>query len=329
MRRNFQRIGGLAIFILVLQITVFPGYCQAVETYPTQPITVVICYQPGSTDVSLRPFTDKMASYLGQPMLFVYKPGAAGATGARFVATSKPDGYTLIGGSQSPLIIAPLTKEDVGYSLDDFVPAVRLVNSVGVLAVRSDSPWKTLQDLVEDARKSPGKITFSTSGVFSSPHLKMAMFLKAAGINMTHVPTTGSTPAMTALLGGHVQVTSSALNTLRPHLQSGALRPLAFFEKTRLSDFPNVPTFLELGYPEGFSVWYGILAPKGTRQEVVNTLYDAARKVITEHRREIEDQMNKLSLRLDFLGPQEFTKQIREESDEVKSCIKELQATSK
>jgi len=322
-------MGGLAILILVLQVTVFPDDGRAAESYPTQLITVVICYQPGSTDVSLRPFTEKMASYLGQPIAFVYKPGAAGATGARFVANSKPDGYTLIGGSQSPLIIAPLTKEDVGYSLDNFVPVVRLANSVGLIAVRSDSPWKTLKDLVEDARKSPGKITFSTSGVFSSPHLKMAMFLKAAGVDLTHVPTTGSTPAMTALLGGHVQVTSSALNTLRPHIQSGALRPLAFFEKTRLSDFPNVPTFLELGYPEGFSVWYGILAPKGTPQEVVNTIYNAAKKAISEQKKEIEDRLNKLSLRLDFLSPQEFTKQIREESDEVKNFIKELKTTSK
>ncbi|MFH0801985.1 MAG: tripartite tricarboxylate transporter substrate binding protein [bacterium] len=329
MRRNFQWMGGLAIFFLVLLVTGFSDEGRAADSYPTKPITVVICYQPGSTDVSLRLFTERMASYLGQPMAFVYKPGAAGAAGGLFAAKSQPDGYTLIGGSQAPLIISPLTKDDVGYSLDDFVPVVRLANSVGLIAVKAGSPWKTLKDLVEDARKSPGKITFSTSGVFSSPHLKIAMFLKAAGVDLTHVPTTGSTPAMTALLGGHVQVTSSALNTLRPHLKSGALRPLAFFEKTRLSEFPNVPTFLELGYPEGFSVWYGILAPKGTPKEIVNTIYEAAKKAITEQKKEIEDGLNKLSLRLDFLSPQEFTKEIREESDEVKRFIKELKTTSK
>lgn len=159
----------------------------AERKYPNRPIQVVIAAAPGGTDLIFRPFTEKMAEVLGQPMAFVFKPGASGMTGASFVAQSKPDGYTLIGTSNTPVMIAPLTKE-ADYSIDDFVPICRLVKTPLMVAVRTDSPWKSIKDIAAEAKKSPGLLTFSTSGVFSFNHLLMEMFTKHAGIQLTMFP---------------------------------------------------------------------------------------------------------------------------------------------
>jgi len=131
-------------------------------------------------------------------MSFVYKPGANGAIGASFVAKAKPDGYTPFGTSQAPIITTPLTEEGLDYTFDDFSPICRLVESPIVLATKADSPLKTLKDVIEEAKKFPGKMTFSTSGVFSTIQLPTEILSRMAGITLTHVPCTGTSPAVTA-----------------------------------------------------------------------------------------------------------------------------------
>ena len=152
-RSYFGRISGV---IIVLLNIVLAGFIQtegwaAEGKYPNKTIQVVICYQPGSTDMAIRPIVDRLPEYLGQPVAFVYKPGASGAIGASFVTKVKGDGYTLIGTSQSPIMICPLTKE-VDYTLDHFVPICRLVKSPVLVAVKAYSQWKTLKDLVEESK---------------------------------------------------------------------------------------------------------------------------------------------------------------------------------
>lgn len=306
----------------------FRECCAAEAKYPSRPIQVVICYQPGATDMAFRPFTEKLPEYLGQPIAFVFKPGAAGGVGASFVSKAKPDGYTLIGTSNSPVITAPLTKE-LDYTLDDFAPICRLVSSPIVVAVKADSPWKSLKDIVEEAKKSPGKLNYSTAGVFGTTHVPMELFVKSAGINLTHVPCEGSTPAVTALLGGHVTMTCSTMPTILPHFKSGALRPVAFFEKERLKEFADVPTVSESGYPVVYFLWYGLMAPKGTSEEIVKTIYDGCKKVIQEQKSYLEDRLGKLSLRLVFLGPEEFKKESHAEYEAMKKIAKDLMKTGK
>ncbi|MGA2957573.1 MAG: tripartite tricarboxylate transporter substrate-binding protein, partial [Thermodesulfobacteriota bacterium] len=143
----------------------------AEKKFPTKPIQVIIPFQPGDTDNLLRPFVEKMPEYLGQPVTLVYKPGAAGAVGAGFVAASKPDGYLLVGSSQSSIVVVPITQKDVGYTWKSFAPVCCLVDASSLLVVQTSSPWKTLKDLVESAKQSPGKITYSSSGTFGSNHL--------------------------------------------------------------------------------------------------------------------------------------------------------------
>jgi tripartite-type tricarboxylate transporter receptor subunit TctC len=292
--------------------------------YPNRPIRVVIGYTPGSTDMAFRPFADKLPEYIGQPITFVYKPGATGAVGASFVAKAKPDGYTLIGAPAASVLTPPLTQEGLDYTVDDFVPICRLVKSPIMLVVKTDAPWKTVKDVVEEAKKFPGKLAYSSAGVFSSANLSMEWFLKSAGINMTHVPCEGSTPAVTALLGSHVNMTSSAMASPMPHIKAGTIRPIGVFEKNRLKEFPGVPTFLESGYPVVLYTWYGFMVPKGTPEEVIKTIYMACKKVVEEHRDFIEDRLGKMSFKLDFLSPEEFASEVKAENEIMKNIIKDL-----
>lgn len=297
--------------------------------YPTRPIQIVIGYAPGSSDMSIRPFTEKLPDYLGQPTVFVYKPGAAGSIAGSYVAKSKPDGYTLFGTSQAPIITSPLTQEGVDYTFEDFAPLCRLVRSPIVLAAKADSPLKTLKDLIEEAKKFPGKITFSSSGVFSTIQIPTEIFSRVAGIQLTHVPCAGTGPAITALLGGHVTLTSSSMPALVPHLKSKALRLIAVYEKERLKEFPDIPTFTELGYPLVFSSWHGMVVPKKMPEEIFNKLLAAFKRVLDENRKSIEERLANMSLMLDFAGPAEFAASLKGENEAVKKIVKELMATAK
>jgi len=327
-KKQLGRTDLFGIFVSLLISVIPPEPSSAVGKYPEKPIQVVICYQPGATDMAFRPFTEKLPAYLKQPITFVFKPGAAGGVGASFVAKAKPDGYTLVGTSNSPVISAPLTKE-LDYTVYDFAPICRLVSSPIVLAVKKDSPWNTLRDIVEEAKRSPGKLNYSSAGVWGTTHIPMEFFVKAAGINLTHVPCEGSTPAVTALLGGHVSMASSTMPTILPHLRSGALRPIAFFEKERLKEFPEVPTFSESGYPVVHFLWYGFMAPKGVSQEVVSTIYTACKRLIEEQRSYLEERLEKLSLRLVFLGSEEFAKEVHDEYERMKEVLKDLTKVTK
>jgi tripartite-type tricarboxylate transporter receptor subunit TctC len=328
-QKSFQFLGMLSMmtFIMVAAWDT-PGTWAAEIKYPTRPIQIIIGYEPGSTDMGLKPFTERLQEYIGQPVSYVYKPGAAGTIGASFVAKAKPDGYTLLGTSQTPVILSPLTK-DLDYKLDDFVPVSRASKSSLVLAVKADSPWKTVKDIVDEAKKSPGKLTYSSAAVFGSNHLVMEEFVKLAGINMTHVPCKGSAPAVTAALGGHVNMVSSTMAPLSPHLKSGALRPIGVFEKERIKEFPAVPTFSEAGYPVIHVVWYGFFAPKGTPDEVVKTISTAIQKVVKDHHQFVEDRLGKISLNPAFLKYDEFAREVKDYNEEMKRIIKELMKSIK
>ncbi len=296
----------------------------AAETYPNRPIQVVICFQPGDTDMNLRPLVEKMAEVLKQPMPFVYKPGGGGSIGTSYVKRSKPDGYTILGSPTGSLMLAPLTREGIDYTLEDFTPICRLATHPIGLSTKGDAPWKTIKDLVESAQKAPGKLSFAHTATLGSGHVPMEMFLKMAKIKMAAVPCAGSAPAVTALLGGHVDVASTALAPVTPHLNSGTLRLMALFSKERSNIFPNVPTFSEFGYPVVYPYWYGLFVPKDTPKEVVEKLYWAARKVTEEHKKFFEDQLQKLGSTFAFIGPEEFSKENIEYRIVLEEIVKDI-----
>ncbi len=312
------------IFILAgaLLFGLGAGADGAEKKFPAKAIQVIIPFQPGDTDNLLRPFVEKMPEYLGQPVNLVYKPGAAGSLGAGFVASSKPDGYLLVGSSHSSIVVVPLTQKDVGYTWKTFTPVCALVDASSLLVVQTRSPWKTLKDLIEDARKSPGKITYSSSGTFGSNHLIPEALSNLAGIKMTYVPSQGSGPTITALLGGHVDVASTAIAPALPHLRAGTLRPLAVYKPTRMRALPDAPSLVELGYPISSSSPYGLLAPTGTPKEIVNIIYQAAKKVMENHKSFIVERLDKLGAEPGLEGPEEYTQHLGKQHELFSGILK-------
>jgi tripartite-type tricarboxylate transporter receptor subunit TctC len=204
-----------------------------------------------------------------------------------------------------------------------------MTRSPHFLVVRADSPWKTLKDIIEEAKKSPGKLTCSSAGIYGGTGIAIELFLKMAGINITHVPTLGSAPAVTALLGGHVSMSSQSFGATLPHIQSGTLRMIGVYEKERLKEFPEVPTFSEWGYPVVISSGYGLLAPKGTPEEVVKTIYKATEKAFEIHKKSIEDVVKKMSLQIDLTNPEEYGNYLKAQNELFKKIISELKKTTK
>jgi tripartite-type tricarboxylate transporter receptor subunit TctC len=317
-RRRLILIG---LFILVLGFPEGHGIWAAEKKFPTKPVQVIIPFAPGDTDNLLRPFIEKMPEYLGQPLTFVYKPGAAGTIGAGLVASAKADGYTLLGISQSALTIVPHLQK-VDYTLESFIPISCLVESPILLVGKSDAPWKSLNELVAEAKKNPGKINLTTAGTFNIAHIAFEAFAKKAGIKVNYIPSQGSGPAMTAVLGGHVHLASGAIVPALPHIKAGTLRAFAVYTANRVRDLPDVPTFAEMGYSVIIPVYYGFLAPKDTPKEVIEPLHSSIKKVVEDHRIFVNERLEKLGAKAIYIELREYADLLKSQYEYYGELIK-------
>lgn len=304
-------------------LTAQPSQAQS-ELFPNKPIQLVIPFAPGDTDNMLRPFTDKMGEFLGQPVVLNFKPGAGGGVGAGQVATSKADGYTLVGSSPGSIVVVPLANKDIKYSPESFTPVAALSEGGFMLVVAQASPWKNMKDVVEHSKKNPGKVSFSSSGFMGITHLLGEIFTKEAAIKWNHIPFAGSAPAIVALLGGHVDLASTAIGPAQAHIKAGSLRPLAVLGDTRLGAYPEVATLKELGYKVGSPVLYGISAPKGTPKEVVNALYAAVKKTSEKYNEQIAASLGVLGAEIKVLGPDEYAAYLKNQNQLFSAAIKAL-----
>ncbi len=253
----------------------------AQDAYPTKPITMIVPFPPGGVaDIVARPAADALTRYLKQPVVIDNKPGAGGGIGMQYVAKAKPDGYTIML-ALSSISILPEADKVTGrppmFQLNQFVPIARLTADPTVLAVRADSPWKTVQEFVADAKKRPGAITYGSSGNYGTMHMPMEMFSQSAGIKLLHVPYTGAGPAVVALLGGNVDALATGPSTVIQHVKAGKVRVLGSWGDKRLASLPDVPTLTESGFDAVFFQWAAIFAPAGTPEPIVAKLRDAAR----------------------------------------------------
>jgi len=272
------RVSRIAFAALLLAALPF---AYADEPYPSRPITLVVPFPPGGVaDIVGRPFADALSRELKTPVVIENKPGAGGGIGMGVVAKAKPDGYTLLL-ALSSISILPEADKVLGrtplYRLDQFTPIARLTADPTVLAVRADSPWKTLDEFIADARKRPGAITYGSSGNYGTMHMPMEMFAHTANVKLLHVPFTGGGPAVVALLGGQVDALSTGPSTVLQHVKAGKVRVLASWGDHRLASLPDVRTLSESGYDAVFFQWSGLFAPAGTPEAVVMRLRDAAR----------------------------------------------------
>jgi tripartite-type tricarboxylate transporter receptor subunit TctC len=254
----------------------------AADAYPSHAITFINPFPPGgAADVVGRPIAALLEPILKQPCVIETKAGAAGQVGAQFAASARPDGYTLLIHIVSISGFAEVDKlfgRKPKFTRADFTPIARLTAGPMVLVVNDQQPYKTLKEMVDDAKKNPDKLIFSSSGLYGALHLPMALFLKSAGIKMKHLPTNGGGPALTAILGNNSQVLASSIAAASGQIKAGKLRALACFSDKRAASMPDVPTFKELGYDVEFSLWVGMFAPVKTPAANVNVIREAVRK---------------------------------------------------
>lgn len=264
----------------------FASLCFAQEPYPSKPIMMIVPFPPGGVaDLTGRPTALAMEKVLKQKIVVENKAGAGGGIGMAQVAKAKPDGYTIMM-ALSSISVIPEADKLLGrapmYTLDQLAPIALISADPTILVVRAESPWKNVKDFVEDARKRPGAITYSSSGIYGTLHVAMAMLGDAAGVNLHHVPYTGAGPAITALLGGHVDALATGPGTVIQHIKTGKLRALASWGDKRIEALPDLPTLKELGYDAEFFIWSGLFAPAGTPQPVLAALRQAAQEAVKD-----------------------------------------------
>ena len=270
--------------IILLALVLSPldlGQEVRAQEFPTQSVNMLIDRPPGAgTDVVARAMAPAASKILGQEVIPVNKPGAGGAVAVGITATSKSDGYTVLAHTTSSLTVIPHL-ESVSYDpLKDVIPVVHFGTFYCGIVVRADSPFRSIKDLVDYARKNPGKASFGIVGIGNAPHLDIELVIQQEKLNMPVVPLGGGPPALTALLGGHVTAIGVGASAWIPSFKAGKVRVLATTTEKRV--FPDVPTLHESGYPFNnlSTEYYLISAPKGTPAAVVTKLEGAFRKAM-------------------------------------------------
>jgi tripartite-type tricarboxylate transporter receptor subunit TctC len=258
---------------------------QAQETYPSRPIKMVIPYPPGgTTDVVGRHIAQELGTELGQPIVIDNKGGASGDIGSKLVATSPPDGYTLLFVPMGTFAVNPhISKNSTINPLKDFVPIARVADASVVIVVNSSVPAKSLAELIALAKSKPGSLNYGSSGSGGTPHLAGEIFKSTAKVDVVHVPYKGGGPALVGLLAGDVSVMFTMLPSAAGHIKAGKIRTLAVTSSKRSAAFPDIPTTAELGFPS-FDVleWYAIFGPSGMDPAKVQLISSAMNKVLAK-----------------------------------------------
>ena len=274
------RVRPLAMAAVAAAVITFPFLANAQE-FPTKPITLIVPFPAGGpTDLALRALGEAAAKHLGQPVIVENKSGGAGTVGpATMAATAKPDGYTI---AQMPITVyrLPLMQKTT-WSVDDFSYIIHLTGYVFAHIAAADTPFKTWKDVVEYAKKNPGKVTYGSSGTGGSPHLGTEQVAEKDGIKLTHVPFKGAAELHAAVAGGHVMIGAGGASS-KQIVDAGKARFLNVWTAKRQKSFPDVPTLTELGYPFVIDSPFGIAGPKGMDPKIVAKLHDAFKKAIED-----------------------------------------------
>jgi tripartite-type tricarboxylate transporter receptor subunit TctC len=279
MRRKESRTRWLAVVSFLFLAIISLWAVAAHAEYPERQVTVLCAYDPGSpSDLISRAAGIGAEKALGKPLVYENKSGGSGSVALGILATTKPDGYTLAGAPNVSVVDTALMQKVTYKPLKSFTPIVGLgLAEHTALVVKADAPWKTAQEFFAYAKANPGKIKYSSSGVGSGMHVVMEFIASKEGIKWVHIPYKGGPAARTAVLGGHVNACSTAIDW-PPYVLSGELRVLATHGHKRSPNFPNVPTMIELGYDVTNDTIHGIFAPAGLPPDVLKKLEAAFEK---------------------------------------------------
>jgi tripartite-type tricarboxylate transporter receptor subunit TctC len=316
----------IRLFLLIATIvflgTISPGgVCGA--DYPSRPIEILCPYTPGaSMDVLGRLVAEVAPKYTGQPMVVINKPGAGGSIAAADIVSSKPDGYKLI--VLGNLFRAAVVKtQKVPFDPEDIVPIANFLEFRQGLMVSAEKPWKTVNDLIAYAKKNPGQLKWTHPGRGTGLHIIGVYIFKHAGVQTVDVPYKGLPEAIPVLLGGHLDAMSSPYGPARELLRAGKLRALAFYSEQRFPDQPDVPSIVELGFPDGCKVatYVGLYAHRNTPQSVKSYLVEVFKKVYDDPR--FRQGIQNLGEDLKFGGPEWVTDSIRKAEEITVPILKE------
>jgi len=289
---------------------------------------MIVPAAPGSSaELACRLVADKTQEVLGKPIISVHKPGGGMAMGATFVAKAKPDGYTILWGSTTPVVLAPIVKK-LDYTLDDFIPAGMYGKLPFWITVKPDARWKTLKDFVEEAKKFPGKLMVGTFGKLTAADLLVELFNKHAGIKLTSVPFKSSLESLTAVLGGKIDAALPAGGG-GGLLTSGQIRALANFEERRLEDTPDVPTVKESGYTVVLTGRNSFWFPKRTPKEIVDKFSRAQDTALKRSPKEIKETLRKVEMYAEFLNPEDTMREFKREYALLYKMAEEMGAVAK
>jgi tripartite-type tricarboxylate transporter receptor subunit TctC len=309
---------------------VFCGACLALVTtlcvaqsYPTRPVRLVITYPPGgTTDFVGRPVAQKLSELLGQPVVVDNRGGAGGVIGTMIVAQAPPDGYTLLLGTSSGMLINPLLQSKLPYDgFRDFAPVSRTNINPQALVANGALPANSVKELIAHARANPGKLNVASSGVGTPNHLGAEMLKYLAKIDIVHVAYKGGGPAMTDLIAGQVQLQFSSIPTVLTHVKAGRIKILAIGSGKRSPALPDVPTIAEAGVPGyEYTTWYGIFAPRGTPAPMISRLNGAVVQAVLSP--EVSQRLMPQGAEPSPSTPQELTQYMKEESARWAKVIK-------
>ena len=298
-----------------LLIIAFAWLCatQAQADWPKKPIELIVPYQPGGgTDLLARSFATAAKEHLNKPIGVVNKPGGSGAIGFSLVASSKPDGYKMGVGTIEMVLLPSLGM--LNYLPKDFTPIARLNSDPAAVTVSADSPFNSLDELLSYAKENPGKLRVGNSGTGAIWHLAAAALEDKTGAKFVHVPFEGAAPAVTSLLGGHIELVTVSPAEVSAQVKNGKLKILAIMSKTRGSGYlAEVPTLKELGVDLSFGTWRGLIYPANAPAEALAKMQEVAAKVAKEP--SFIDALDKLNLNLDYASGEEFWSDIEQQRE--------------
>ena len=316
-KRHLLRVLGAAAALGVTSATLAQS-----GPYPNRPIRLVVPFVPGGTlDVVARLIARQLQDVLKQPVVVDNRAGAGGAVGVDHVAKSAADGYTFVLNAATPMVTVVSLQATPYDVIKDLAPVVQVTTFDYVLSVNAKSSITTMQELVQQARKQPGKLNYASAGTGSGQHMYMELARNAAGVQIQHIPYKGNAPAMQALLAGEVDMMFDTTLGVLPQVQGGRLRPLMTSSAKPLAALPQVPTMDSLFPGSGMQGWHGIFAPAATPKDVVATFYEATRKVLASA--ETTAKLRELGLEPSGMGPERFAEVVRRDHERWGKLIRD------
>ena len=316
----------IRLLVLVVAALVAGGPMPAAvaQSYPTRPVEFIIPFAPGGpTDTAIRLIQPALSANLGQPVVLVNKAGGGGAIGMDGVAKAKPDGYTLAATVRSTLTILPATLPDVPYKISDFAAIGTYAVDSQVITIKGGAPWKTLEELIDHAKKNPGKLTYGSAGQGTNSFFTMELLKQAYGLDVAHVPFGGSGPVKNAVMGGHVQVGATALSPVLSVIRSGDLHPLVTSATRRHPAMANVPTLVDKGQADlSLSTWAELWAPARTPRPVIDRLVQALDKTMKDPA--VVAAIEKAGLQVEYNDPAATLKLVERENEIVRTAARKL-----